>query len=184
MLSILTGLTNRQDNNTYLACVLAILFSDKPVFMKKCLLFFFVVAAMMANAQTTKNKPAAEPVIPKVAVSIGGYKGGNISGDILSTIVDSSITVKDSKGIAYEVVRFRVLYKFKSTYDDPETGQKKTFNDMRTNDFTNTPVISELWRQSIKDNIKGGDEMILDNIIVRLKNGTKLMAPSLTFKVI
>jgi len=153
--------------------------------MKRCLLFVFIITAVVANAQATKNKPATtETVIPKVAVSIGGYKGGNISGDILSNIVDSAITVKDGKGIAYEVVRFRVLYKFKSTYDDPETGQKKAFNDMRTNDFTNTPNISELWRQSIKDNIKGGDEMILDNIIVRLKNGTKLMAPSLTFKVI
>lgn len=142
--------------------------------------------ALSSNAQTQKPKSSvpAESSLPKVAVSIAGYKGGNITGEILSSIIDSSIMVRDAKGSTYEIVRFRVLYKFKSTYDDPETGQKKSFDDMRTNDFVNTTTISELWRQSIKDNVKTGDEMILDNVIVKLKNGTKLMAPPLTFKVI
>lgn len=61
---------------------------------------------------------------------------------------------------------------------------KKSTDDMRTSDFTNTAVMPELWRSSIKDNIKKGDEMILDNIIVLLKNGSKVMAPAITFKVI
>ncbi|MBX3257785.1 MAG: hypothetical protein KF862_26890 [Chitinophagaceae bacterium] len=154
--------------------------------MKKLLLFFVLALATSANAQTQKPKSSApaEPAIPKVTVSIGGYKGGNITSDILSGIVDSSVTVRDGKGTTYQVVRFRVLYKFKSTYDDPDTGQKKAFDDMRTNDFSNTAVMSELWRQSIKDNVKKGDEMIFDNIIVKLKNGTRLMAPPVTFKVI
>lgn len=154
--------------------------------MKKLFTLLFFALVVSAQAQTQKSKPStpAENTLPKVAVSIAGYKGGNITGDMLSGIIDSSLTVKDAKGITYEVVRFRVLYKFKSTYDDPETGQKKTFNDMRTNDFVNTTRISDLWRQSIKDNVKTGDEMIFDNVIVKLKNGTKLMAPPLTFKVI
>lgn len=154
--------------------------------MKKLLLFILFPAVLSANAQTQKPKASApaETSLPKIAVSLAGFKGGNITTDILSNIIDSAVTARDSKGTTYEVVRFRVLYKFKSTYDDPETGQKKTFDDMRTNDFTNTAVISELWRQSIKDNIKKGDEMIVDNVIVKLKNGTKLMAPPVTFKVI
>ena len=54
----------------------------------------------------------------------------------------------------------------------------------RVNDFSDTNVMSELWRQSIKDNIVKGDQMILDNVIVQLKNGTKILAPAITFKVI
>ncbi|MGN6435627.1 MAG: hypothetical protein ACTHMM_03805 [Agriterribacter sp.] len=151
--------------------------------------FFFTLVlfiAVSANGQTQKPKPAAssQTSLPKVTVSIGGYKGGDITSDLLSTIVDSSVVVRDSKGTTYQLVRFRVLYKFKSTYDDPETGQKKKSDDMRVNDFSNTAVMSELWRQSIKDNVKAGDEIIFDNIIIRLKNGTKLMAPKVAFKVI
>lgn len=151
--------------------------------------FFFTLVlfiAVSANGQTQKPKPAAssQTGLPKVTVSIGGYKGGDITSNLLSTIVDSSVVVRDSKGTTYQLVRFRVLYKFKSTYDDPETGQKKKSDDMRVNDFSNTAVMSELWRQSIKDNVKAGDEIIFDNIIIRLKNGTKLMAPKVAFKVI
>lgn len=156
--------------------------------MNKFFFAFFLVVAVSASAQTQKPKPKpatpAETSFPKVSVSLGGYKGGNVTSDILSAIVDSAIVVKDSKGTAYQLVRFRVLYKFKSTYDDPETGQKKKSDDMRTTDFSNTAVMSELWRQSIKDNVQVSDEMIVDNIIIKLKNGTKLMAPSITFKVI
>jgi hypothetical protein len=61
---------------------------------------------------------------------------------------------------------------------------RKTTDDMRINDFSNTGIMTELWRQSIKDNMVKGDQMILDNVIVQLKNGNKIMAPAITFKVI
>ena len=95
--------------------------------------------------------------MPKVAITIGGYNGGNVSSDILSRIIDSSLVARDEKGNTYKIVRFRSIYKFKSSYEDPETGTRSTTNDMRINDFSNTNLMTELWRQSIKDNIVKGD---------------------------
>ncbi|MFT3947024.1 MAG: hypothetical protein QM763_08635 [Agriterribacter sp.] len=155
--------------------------------MKKILCCILLLGAGYAMAQ---NKPAVKPgakaktLIPKITMSIGGLKGGDISPETLAKIVDSALVAKDESANTYSIIRFRLFYKFKSTYQDEDTGQKKSSDDMRTSDFTNTAVLPQLWRESIKDNIKKGDEMILDNIIVVLKNGSKIMAPSITFKVI
>lgn len=153
--------------------------------MKKILLFLSVLCVVQLSAQNKNKKPATSALsLPKIVVSIGNTTGGNISAESLSKIVDSALTAKDANGNHYAIVRFRVLYKFKSTYQDQNTSEKKVTDDMRTNNFANTSVMPELWRQSIKDNIKSGDEMIIDEIIVKLKNGSKIMAPSITLKVI
>lgn len=155
--------------------------------MKKLLLSILFISWMGVSILMAQTKPktttAVATEIPKISISLGGYKGGNITSDIFSQLVDSSLTARDARGSTYPIVRFRLLYRFKSSYEDPETGQKRTVNDMRANDFDSARM-SELWAQSIKDNITTGDEITLDNIIVKLKNGTKVMAPALSFKVL
>ncbi|MBX3241364.1 MAG: hypothetical protein KIT80_17775 [Chitinophagaceae bacterium] len=152
--------------------------------MRSLLLVSVLFIAAAANAQQKNTQPAgSSPGIPKVWVAIGGFKGGNITPELLSRAIDSAVVVRDDKGNTYPVVRFRVFYKFKSSYTDPETGQTKVFNDMRVNEFE-TATMSENWRGSIKDNVAKGDEMTIDNIIIRLKNGSKLMAGAVSFKVI
>lgn len=153
--------------------------------MKKGFLFLLLLSSVHLFAQNKNKKPETAPqqVIPKVSVTMAGLKGGDITPETLAHIVDSSLIAKDTKGETYSIVRFRVLYKFKSSFKDEDSGQTKTTDDLRTNDFANTGLMSELWRQSIKDNIQKGDEMTLDNIIVRLKNGSKIMTPAITFKV-
>lgn len=155
--------------------------------MKKLLLSILFISWMGVSILMAQTKPktttAVATEIPKISITLGGYKGGNITSDIFSQLVDSSLTARDARGSTYPIVRFRLLYRFKSSYEDPETGQKRTVNDMRANDFDSARM-SELWAQSIKDNITTGDEITLDNIIVKLKNGTKVMAPALSFKVL
>lgn len=161
----------------------------KEILMKKLLLCLLLLG-LGYTVTIAQTKPAVKPgskaktAYPKITMSIGGLKGGEITKDALTKIIDSALTAKDDDANTYSIVRFRLFYKFKSTYQDEESGQKKSSDDLRTSDFTNTSVLPDLWRASIKDNIQKGDEMILDNIIVVLKNGSKVMAPSITFKVI
>lgn len=137
------------------------------------LLFFFSFTGYAQNND-----------LPKLSVSLAGFKGGETTSGILSRIIDSSLVARDEKGNTYTILRFRCIYKFKSRFEDPETGEKKTTDDMRVNEFIQTPVMPETWRQSIKENISKGDQMILDDIIVQLKNGTKIMAPSIRFTIV
>ncbi len=152
--------------------------------MKKLIFLLLCFSAATVLAQNNKKPATAQPPLPKVTITIGGFSGGGITSDILSRIIDSSLVARDEKGNQYTIVRFRSIYKFTSSYEDPETGMRKTTDDMRINDFSNTGIMTELWRQSIKDNMVKGDQMILDNVIVQLKGGNKIMAPSITFKVI
>ena len=152
--------------------------------MKKLIYLLLCFSAATVLAQNNKKPATIQPPFPKVAVTLGGFSGGDITSDILSRIIDSSLIARDEKGTQYTIVRFRSIYKFKSSYEDSETGIRKTTDDMRINDFSNTGIMTELWRQSIKDNMVKGDQMILDNVIVQLKNGNKIMAPAITFKVI
>lgn len=152
--------------------------------MKKWIYLLLCFSTATTLAQSNKKPSAVPPPLPKIITAIGGYSGGDITSDILSRIVDSPLVARDERGNKYTIVRFRSIYKFKSSYEDSETGIKKTTDDMRVNDFSNTGTMTELWRQSIKDNMVKGDQMILDNVIVRLKNGDKIMAPAIIFKVI
>ena len=154
--------------------------------MKPLIAAIFLCSSLCTQGQAKSGKPAnpstSNPA-PKLQASIGGSRGGAVSSEFLTQIVDSPLVVRDQSGISYSVTNFRIFYKFKSTSQDPDTGEKKTVDDMRTETFYNTPRLSDLWSESIKDNIAIGDELIIDNIMVRLKNGKKLLLPSLSFKV-
>ncbi len=140
--------------------------------MKSILLFILILACTVTHAQ---QKPKATPPPVKYTVSLGGYSNADVSADVFKKIIDSALTVKDSKGNVYPITRFRINYTFAATFTDSETQQKKDYKDFRVSDFYDTNVFSEAWRGSIKDNAKKGDQILINNIIIRLKDGKKLM---------
>ena len=155
--------------------------------MKKILIFFLIFFGIAAQAQDkgTKTRPAAtsQTSVPKLQASLGGSRGGDLSIAELSKIVDSALAVRDPEGNSYPITHFRVFYKFRSSSVDHDSGERKTVDDMRVDEFYNTGKMSELWKESIKDNAAANDEMIIDNIMARLKNGKKIQVASIRFKV-
>lgn len=150
--------------------------------MKTLISILFVSINLACFAQN--SKPGVSPVaFPTITINLGGNNGGNIHADSLSRLVDSALVARDEKGNRFTITRFRCIYKFKSYYEDSQTGELKATDDMRVNEFRETSMMSELWRQSIQDNIQPGDEMTLDNIIVRLNDGKKIMAAPIRFTV-
>ena len=110
-------------------------------------------------------------------VTWGGYPQGKINAEQFKKILDSSLAVKDSRGNGYPITRFRINYIFISTYKDSESQMVKSTQDLRVFDFYDTATLPELWRSSIRDNTKKGDTLLINNIIVKLKNGKKTMVP-------
>ena len=153
--------------------------------MKQLIFPAFLVLFTSIGFAQQKSKPAA-PVAtpPKLAASLGKHPGGNVSAELLSMIVDSPIVVKDAKGVVYAVKSFTINYTFQSSFLDEETQQTKVFKDFRSYDFRDTNKLSEIWRESIKDNVKKNDEMLINNIIVAAKNGKSYVVPSIKFKVL
>lgn len=152
--------------------------------MKNTTIVFLCLFA--GNICTAQQKPASKPAsasLPKLTVTLGGSKSGTITAARLQQIVDSPLVVKDEKGVAYPLKSFRINYTFKSTYKDEETDKVREVKDFRAYDFNNTDRLSEDWRNSIKDNVKKEDEMLINNVVVRLKNGKSYFAPELKLKV-
>lgn len=141
--------------------------------MKTILILILAGLSLHVQGQQ-KTTPKALPVTAYTA-SLGGFKNADISADQFKKAVDSGLVVKDDKGNSYPVTRFRINYTFVASFTDGETQQKKDFKDFRASDFYDTHMLSEDWRGSIRDNAKKGDQVIINNIIIRLKNGKKLM---------
>ena len=152
--------------------------------MKK--LFFSVLLAIVSAASFSQQKPkaSAEPTPLKLSTFLGRHPGGNISSDIMKMLAHSALIVRDAKGNRYTVKSFTINYTFTSTFQDEETQQTKTFRDFRSFDFYDTDKLSENWRESIKDNAKKDDVMLINKIIVRGKNGKSYLAPDIKFNIL
>ena len=149
--------------------------------------FILLVLSLVVFSAKAQQKTTAKTVattLPKLTISMGGNKSGNLTIDQLKKIVDSPLVAKDEKGIVYPIKSFRINYTFKSSYKDEETQQVRTVKDFRAFDFNNTDRLSEDWRNSIKDNVKKDDEMLINNIVVRLKNGKSFFAPELKLRIL
>jgi len=144
----------------------------------KNLILLLALAGFLSSATgqsaTKKTQPSKAP---KYSVSWGGFAGGKIDNEQFKKLVDSPLVVKDEKGYKYTITRFRINYSFLSTYKDSESQMVQSIQDLRVFDFYDTPTLTEVWRASIRDNAKKGDSILINNIIVKLKNGTKTIAP-------
>ena len=139
-------------------------------------LLIMSLSCLVISSVFSQTKKPSTPVTPAVyTVTLGGYKDANIPADQFKRVVDSALTVRDEKGNSYPISRFRINYTFATSFTDSETQQLKNFKDFRAADFYDTNKLTEVWRSSIKDNSKKGDEVIINNIIIKLRNGKKLM---------
>ena len=121
---------------------------------------------------------------PVFKVRWGNSLGGNVSAEQVKSQVDSPLVVFDQKGKRYPVSGFSVYYSFNSSYKDEETGRTNTIRELRVGDFDASDRFNQLWRESVRDNVKAGDEIRLRNILVRMPNGKKMAAPETVFKVL
>lgn len=139
--------------------------------------FLILMVLLFHQPLAAQAKKVLIDSIPQFVVTLGGLNEGSIPPDQLKKHIDSAIIVKDKKGNQYPVVRFRINYSFISTYKDSETELIKKIKDFRAADFYDTAFLSQNWTESIKDNVKPGDELLFNWILVRLKNGKKFMVP-------
>lgn len=154
--------------------------------MKKSVLLFFVFLVSLissASFSQPKKKPEEVPVPIVFSSYWGPIATGNILAAQIIAIAPAIINVKDNKGQLYQVTNFRINYSFKSSYKDEETGQTKTVKDLRVNDFSGINVLTTAWIDSIKDNIKVGDQIIINKILFRNKEGRLMVAPDIRITV-
>ena len=81
------------------------------------------------------------------------------------------------------MIGFRISYVFKGSIKDEQTGEIKSMNDLRVSDFNNTNTLSAPWFESIRDNVKEGDQIIISKIIFKNSSGKQMLAPEIRITV-
>jgi hypothetical protein len=155
--------------------------------MKYLFLILLLSFSVTAAFSQSKKKPVEKPVEKPVPVVYTSYWGpitsGNISGEQIKAILAAAIFVKDNKYQSYIVSGFRINYSFKGSYKDESTGDTKIMKDLRVNDFNNKNTLPQPWIESIKDNTKAGDVILINKILFRNKEGKLQMAPDIRITV-
>jgi hypothetical protein len=152
--------------------------------MIRLLMLFQIFFVVIAHAQGGKIKPSTgATVVITFTSSWGPVKTGNAPAAQVASIAPAAIFVKDNAGVSYPVKSFRLNYKFKSAYKDDETEELKYKSDLRVGEFTDTAQLSNVWIESIKDNVKAGDTILINKILFRNKAGKFQMAPDIRIAV-
>ena len=153
--------------------------------------FLFLILLLSSSFTTvfsqSKKKPVEKPVEKAVPLVYSSHWGpvtsGTISAAQIIAISPAPINVKDNKNQLYAVSSFRMNYSFKGAFKDEETGDTKTMKDLRVNDFNNKNTLPQPWIESIKDNTKAGDVILINKILFRNKEGKLQMAPDIRITV-
>jgi hypothetical protein len=132
-----------------------------------------------------KQKPQVKPqATPIVYQSFWGpMKNGFVSLAQVKASSQSPIIIRDNSNGIYEVIGFRISYKFKGSIKDEQSGEIKPVNDLRVGDFSNTNVLPAPWFESIRDNAKEGDEILFSKIIFKNSSGKHLLAPDIKITI-
>lgn len=149
--------------------------------MNRLLLFFILLffSQVLLGQGNKKSNTLKEPAIVTYKSSWGPIHTGNAPLAQILAIAPAAILVKDNSGNLYPVLSFRINYIFKSTYRDDETQELKLVKDLRVSDFYDTAQLPAVWIESIRDNIKAGDEILFNKIIFKNKSGKTQLAPDL-----
>ena len=148
----------------------------------KAILYFLLISQTVMGQQ--KPITTAPAQIKSIFTTTLAKRGsGDWTKELVRALIDSPIVVKDEKGKTYPVVRFTLNYTFSTVYVDSETKQRKTRKDFRSQLFE-SPMISDVWKASIKENVRNGDVMMFNDIIIRMPDGKKRMVDDLTINII
>jgi len=144
-------------------------------------LFFFLSNLNAQGKSKTTIKSETAPLTYQAYW--GPIKSGVVSASQIKATAQAPIIVRDNIKNIYEVVGFRISYVFKGTVKDELSGELKTINDLRVSDFSDTNSLSVPWFESIKDNVKHGDQIIFSKILFKTPVAKRLLAPDIRITV-
>jgi hypothetical protein len=145
--------------------------------MKIIFALLFIIYSCIGFAQV---KP--KPTLPKATIgtlnkqpiltaTIANMTTGTYGVGAAKIMIDSMLTIKDEKGVKYTINRCYFNYKRKISYKNDETGEVTTRYEYLEKELKNNEQLDELWRQTIKEDLQKGEQLIFEKILVNAKKG-------------
>lgn len=143
-----------------------------------CFLALLLFTTAQAQVKTQK-KETAKAKMPVLITTLGAYKDSMIlPADEIKKIIGDSVKVYDINGNQFKVTYYQFVYKRKEFNEDEKTGKAIPVNTMVADYFTSTPL-PKIWTNTIKDELKSGEEVYFFDIIAKSKSGDVYYAPNL-----
>lgn len=144
-----------------------------------------LAVAVAQKPKATTAKPAGMQKFkpPKLTSSLG------IRSDSATVLVEEALQLiklplkitDDKKGI-YTITSYHVIYKRKAVTEDERTGKAIPTTSNVADLFRETPL-PELWKKSLTEQLRPGDELYFFDIIAKDGQGRLMFAPELKIKV-
>jgi hypothetical protein len=157
-------------------------------FLKLLLLFIFACGNVAVHAQNkgAKKPPVAAPKYkrPPLKTMLGNYKdsAGIPSGEI-EALIALPLRVVDDKKNNYTISSYQLLYRKKAVTEDEETGKVSPTFSILANRFQTTPL-PESWINTVREDLKPGEELHFFDVIVMNPQGRLMFAPDLKITVL
>jgi hypothetical protein len=148
-----------------------------------CILIFAL--AKTTIAQTKPTKPAVQPAAqkfkpPKLFTSLGSKTDTIVTVSINEAIalINQPLKATDNDKGFYIVSSYQCLYKKRGVTEDEQTGKISPTSSVVVQRFTTTPL-SEIWRKTIAEDLKVGEEISFFDIVVKDNRGRLMFAPKI-----
>jgi hypothetical protein len=115
--------------------------------------------------------------------TLGNVPGGqSLPASFVKSLLDKPLIVHDQDRQAFPVVSFSFGYQTYANYDNDSTGMPEKSSAYISFPFSSNRLDS-LWRTRIGNELKPGDQLYFDHIIVEDKNGTYHLSSPLHFTI-
>ena len=159
----------------------------KPFVKTICLIFIATLGIFAAQAQLKPVKNAVTPVKkfkpPVLKTFLGNYSDSvTITENEARQLIGGALKITDVKKNAYTLTYYEFMYKRKVVAEDEGTGKLTPASTVVADHFKTSPL-PELWVNTIRDQVKAGEELYFFDIIVKDAQGRVMFAPNLKLMV-
>jgi len=144
-------------------------------------MIFFSVLTGIAQKPAGKNPVTANQKFkaPKLYITLGSFKDSSfISVEQAEAIISMPLKIADAKNNQYSISSYQFIYKQRVVTEDEQTGKMSPTTSISSDRFKTTPL-PELWINTIRDELKSGEELFFFDIIVKDTQGRVMYAPDL-----
>jgi len=153
------------------------------LFKQVCItaMIFFSMQAGIAQKPAGKNSITAVQKFkpPKLYTTLGSFKDSSlVSVERAEAIIAMPLKIADAKNKEYSISSYQFIYKRREVTEDEQTGKTSPTSSISSDRFKTTPL-PELWVNTIRDELKPGEELFFFDIIVKDTQGRVMYAPDL-----
>ena len=152
---------------------------------------FFTTATCFFIQTGNAQKPVVKKPVavsqkfkaPKLYTSLGSFKDSSfVSVEQGEVIIAMPLKIVDDKKNEYSISSYQFLYRRRVVTEDEKTGKVSPASSISSNRFKTTPL-PELWVNTIREELKPGEELYFFDVIAKDAQGRVMYASNLKIMV-